>query len=318
MKTTLFATLCLTLAAGCAGDGPRDASSGDELEAATDAKPVILRSQEFVGANTGRTISYAVALPADYQTSGKKYPVVYWFHGTAKEAAKTYDLDIPSVAKNLGEARRNDPSIKEMIVVAVNNHGNSCYLDFKDGSIVTESEIVKDLLPHVEQTYPALTGQKNRGVLGFSMGGSGAHQFATKFPDLFTFGISLDGPPAIDVWADLSEPAWFLEPHDPFQGDEAYWRDFSPSANAAKNAEAIKANVMIRHYQATDLFQKYLDGYLANLAALGIEVFHENLNLERHNWGDIMNVRRDEIFKAMSDRFAGPLGAARPPGRHGP
>jgi hypothetical protein len=62
---------------------------------------------------------------------------------------------------------------------------------------------------------------------------------------------------------------------------------------------------MIRHYQATDLFEKYLTDYRADLAALGINLFHENLNLPRHNWGDIMNVRRNEIFKAISNQFAG-------------
>jgi S-formylglutathione hydrolase FrmB len=298
--------LCLTLAAGCAGDEPRDASAGDELAAAADAKPVFLLDQQFVGANTGRTISYAVALPADYQTSGKKYPVVYWLHGTSTEEAKLYNGGAQAAFNQLTQARRADPSIKEMIVVAANGHGNSSYLDYKDGSVLTESEIVKDLLPHVEQTYPALTGQKNRGVLGFSMGGAGAHQFATKFPDLFCFGISLDGIPAVDDWDTVNNAGGFFQPQDPFQGDEAYWRNFSPSANAAKNVAAIKANVVIRHYQATKLFEPQLTSYLANLAALGIDVFHEDLQLPRHNFTDIMDLRRGEIFKAISDQFAGP------------
>jgi S-formylglutathione hydrolase FrmB len=301
-------TALAAMVAGCGG-AASDGTSEDHLEAPAEAPAeaprVVLRSQQFAGPVTGRTITYAISLPADYQTSGKKYPVVYWFHGTSSEEAKSYDQEIPAVGAQLSEARRADPSIKEMIVVAANNHGNSCYLDFKDGSIITESEIVKDLLPHVEQTYPALPGPKNRGVLGFSMGGSGAHQFATKFPDLFTFGISLDGPPAVDDWGTVSKPVWFLDPHDPFQGDQAYWQAFSPSANAAKNLEAIKANVMIRHYQASGIMENLLTDYLGRLAALGLEVHHENLNLNQHTWTGIMDLRRGEIFKSMSDRFAG-------------
>src|SRR5580765_1122105 len=47
----------------------------------------------------GETRNYRIFLPPDYATSGKRYPVIYWFHGyserynkpVAREPERNYD-----------------------------------------------------------------------------------------------------------------------------------------------------------------------------------------------------------------------------------
>jgi hypothetical protein len=60
--------------------------------AAIDAQPIILdqilESQVF-----GETRHYRILLLPDYETSGKRYPVIYWFHGWSERYNKPVTRD---------------------------------------------------------------------------------------------------------------------------------------------------------------------------------------------------------------------------------
>src|ERR1035438_5393497 len=76
--------------------------------------------------------------------------------------------------------------IPEMIVVLVNGMKDSFYNDSPDGKWPVDSVIIKELIPHVDQTYRTIAGREGRAVEGFSMGGYGTAHLGFKHPDVFS------------------------------------------------------------------------------------------------------------------------------------
>jgi S-formylglutathione hydrolase FrmB len=125
-------------------------------------------------------LDVAVRLPASYDTSTRRYPVVYFLEGYGE----------PTRVAPLGDALDGlvaAGSAPEMIVVSVsgeNAMGGSFYVD----SPVTGNwaqAIHDDLVGHVDRTYRTIASRDSRGVAGFSMGGFGALDLAMRHADVF-------------------------------------------------------------------------------------------------------------------------------------
>src|SRR5205085_1497127 len=72
-----------------------------------------------------------------------------------------------------------------MIVVLPNGGKSTMYKDSYDGRFPIETIVIKELIPHIDQTYRTIAARKGRAIEGFSMGGRGATRLAIKHPDLF-------------------------------------------------------------------------------------------------------------------------------------
>ena len=122
-----------------------------------------------------------VYLPEDYETSGKRYPVMYMFdgHNVFFDTHATY-------GKSWGMAEYLDDNKKDMIIVAVecNHQGNKRLeeyspvdFDFPDvghvpGHGKTYMEwLVGTLKPDIDAQYPTLTDREHTSIAGSSMGG---------------------------------------------------------------------------------------------------------------------------------------------------
>ena len=154
------------------------------------------------GESADRSVS--VYLPPGYDTSTKRYPVVYLLHGitdTDQTWLKPWKKDdpwqsLPGVM-NRGLAERR---FGEMIVVMPDTNtkwGGSFYTN----SAVTgmwEDFFVKELVGYIDRKYRTLARRESRGVAGHSMGGYGAIKFGMKHPDVFSvvYGIN----PAVLGW----------------------------------------------------------------------------------------------------------------------
>ena len=120
-------------------------------------------------------------LPEDYQTSGKRYPVLYMFdgHNVFFDSHATY-------GKSWGMQEYMEQSKKQLIIVAVecNHEGNKRLeeyapmdLTFPDvGDVPGHGKeymdwMVDTLKPYVDQHYPTLTDRDNTSLAGSSMGG---------------------------------------------------------------------------------------------------------------------------------------------------
>ena len=113
--------------------------------------------------------------PAGYNASKAKLPVLYLIHGAGDN-----DTSWNRVGK-AGDILDNllaEGKIEPMIVVMPN------------GSIPTElfpDELVKDIIPYVEQNYRCKRDAANRAIAGLSMGGLETLNTFMAYPDMFTY-----------------------------------------------------------------------------------------------------------------------------------
>lgn len=132
-----------------------------------------------------------VYLPPGY-TVKKKYPVLYLLHGIGGDEFEWLNNGHPQhILDNLYAEK----AIVAMIVVLPN--GRAMADDRATGNIMAadkvaafsnfEGDLLNDLIPYIEQRYPALTSKKSRGIAGLSMGGGQALNFGLGNLDKFAW-----------------------------------------------------------------------------------------------------------------------------------
>ena len=136
-------------------------------------------------------VSYHVYLPPGYEddADGRRYPVVYWLHGSGGG-----DAGLPSVARAFEAAmRRGD--LPPCLVVYPNGLPQGMWCDSVDGSRPVEAVVLGEIVPRVDAAFRTLPDAGRRGVAGFSRGGYGALRFGFARRDLFGAAASLGGGP---------------------------------------------------------------------------------------------------------------------------
>jgi endo-1,4-beta-xylanase len=189
-----------------------------------------------------RDVSYLVYLPPGYESSEKRYPVVYWLHGVGgrQEASGAFAALVDEAIR----ARR----APEMIVIGVNGMRTSMWADSHDGEVPMARIVVEDLVPHVDGAYRTIAGREGRGIEGFSMGGFGAAVLAARYPDRFGLMSVLSGAMHDEESlsgggnpADWSVPAARRKAiFEKVYGTKAHFAAQSPWAWAERNADALK------------------------------------------------------------------------------
>ena len=131
-----------------------------------------------------------------YTTPGfsksKKYPVLYLLHGIGGDEKEWLKGGTPQIIlDNLFV----EGKIKPMIVVMPN--GRAMKDDRATGNIMApdkvqafanfEKDLLNDLIPFIEKTYPTLTDRENRAIAGLSMGGGQSLNFGLGNLDTFAW-----------------------------------------------------------------------------------------------------------------------------------
>ncbi len=132
------------------------------------------------GENPTRSIS--VYLPPDYESSNKKYPVIYFLHGFLTDDKLMVQM------KDLLDYAIEAHKINPFIMVVPDQ--KTTY----DGSFYSNSGLfgnwedftVFDLVSYMDANYRTLPKKESRGITGHSMGGYGALKLAMKHPDVFS------------------------------------------------------------------------------------------------------------------------------------
>jgi enterochelin esterase-like enzyme len=189
---------------------------------ASPAAASTVATREFRSTALGRQWTYAVYLPAGYDTPTLRYPVLYLLHGHGGNLYSWVNLGrIQQTADALIAGGEIPPA-----VIIMPDAGNSWYVDRKEKM---QTAVIQELIPDVEKTFRVLTGRDGRLVAGLSMGGYGAMRFALEYPQLFAAAALLSpaihnpeppensparrsgvfGSPAYDasVWKSLNYPA---------------------------------------------------------------------------------------------------------------
>lgn len=146
------------------------------------ADGVAARDVKFYSAVLGREMPYRVFLPASLP-AGRKLPVVYLLHGAGQDFRSwSNDSNVSAYARN-----------GWILVMA---EGGLSYFMNEAGRPGEKYEdfITKDLIADVESRFPAAAGRTNRGIVGISMGGFAAIDYALTRPDLYVFCGALSPP----------------------------------------------------------------------------------------------------------------------------
>ncbi|GEC71470.1 Enterochelin esterase [Flavobacterium flevense] len=131
-----------------------------------------------------------------YKTPGfskdKKYPVLYLLHGIGGDEKEWLKGGTPQIILDNLFA---EGKIKPMIVVLPNGRamkddratGNIMAPDKVQAFATFERDLLDDLIPFIEKTYPALTDRENRAIAGLSMGGGQSLNFGLGNLDKFAW-----------------------------------------------------------------------------------------------------------------------------------
>ncbi|MFA9193497.1 alpha/beta hydrolase-fold protein [Flavobacterium sp. FBOR7N2.3] len=121
-----------------------------------------------------------------------KYPVLYLLHGIGGDEKEWLKGGTPQIILDNLFA---EGKIKPMIVVLPNGRaikddratGNIMAPDKVQGFATFERDLLDDLIPFIEKTYPTLTDRENRAIAGLSMGGGQSLNFGLGNLDKFAW-----------------------------------------------------------------------------------------------------------------------------------
>ena len=147
--------------------------------AAASAQGLALKTVEFTSPAVGRTMKYNIVLPKDYDTSAKRYPVLYLLHGlTQNYTAWGLQNGTPFYA-----------GLYSDLIVVMPDGGNSWYVNWATSEAgqknAWEDHIIRDVIGHVDWNYRTIARREGRAIAGLSMGGYGALTLGLRHPDLF-------------------------------------------------------------------------------------------------------------------------------------
>lgn len=197
-----------------------------------------LHFKTFTSAAAGQEVSYLIYIPAEYETSGhKRYPVMYWLHGIGG-----VQTGLPPLVNRINEAVLAG-KCPPMLAVFVNGMKDSFFCDSTDGKTPVESMIIRDLIPHIDQTYRTIASREGRLIEGFSMGGFGAGHLGFKYPELFGSVSIIDGA-LLDVGSIKGRHADLFQRI--FGGQEENFIAAMPQTLVEKNADELRGKTVIR------------------------------------------------------------------------
>lgn len=162
---------CSMMSSGVEIPYPAEKQSWYELKADVPHGQVArLRYQSKV---TGSWKNMYVYTPAEYETSGKSYPVLYLQHGGGEDERGWSNQGLTDIILDnlIAEGKA-----KPMIVVMMDGNGQ----DFT-------SELLTDGIPFVESRYRTIKTADGRALAGLSMGGIQTLNASIMHPELFSY-----------------------------------------------------------------------------------------------------------------------------------
>src|SRR5687767_4933148 len=132
---------------------------------------------------------YAVYLPPGYESSQRRYPVLYLLHGGGDD--QTGWVQFGEVQHITDKAIRDEISTSMIIVMPDANTGRRGYFNDIRGDWRYEDFFFKEFMPFIEKNYRTKNEKRYRAISGLSMGGGGTLMYALHHPELFSSACPL-------------------------------------------------------------------------------------------------------------------------------
>jgi enterochelin esterase-like enzyme len=165
----------------------------------------VLESLVFESKILSQEVKYSIYLPADYDISNRKYPVVYLLHGGSDTEISWIQWGEVNLTADRAIASRRIPP---MIIVMPTAKGSRYNNNFGN-NVRYEDMFIQEFIPYVDKTYRTRTDKRYRGIAGQSMGGYGSLSLAMRHPNLFT------ACSAFSSWIPTEESRDFNKEHNP-------------------------------------------------------------------------------------------------------
>lgn len=128
----------------------------------------------------GYSVGYCVDLPADYASSNKRYPVLYFLHGMFEDERSWAERG----GKDILDGMLAKGQVEPFILVCP-DAGKTFYVNSYDGKVKYEDFFVQEFIPYIDRRYRTLAARDERALFGISMGGFGSLHIGLRHPDLF-------------------------------------------------------------------------------------------------------------------------------------
>ncbi|HCN28967.1 MAG TPA: hypothetical protein DIT64_09405 [Verrucomicrobiales bacterium] len=193
----------------------------------------------FNGPVTGAPVTFSLYLPPGYSGGSTSYPVIYHLHGIGG----THDGPQITTVPVSHEAAVGAGLIEPCIIVFPDGYGDSFWADAVNVVKPAETNIMQEIIPHLEANYRVRPGGNHRVMQGFSMGGFGAAKFATKFPASFACCAVYDG--AMLTWTQMQQ-RHANQTATIFNNSMAAYNDHSAFHWVVQNAATLRASMPFR------------------------------------------------------------------------
>jgi len=168
------------------------------LRLAGDVRVDVIESPALAGNALGDPAARPVAvyLPPGYDSSSRRYPVVYVLHGYTGDVAalvgsRPWETNVLQWADRLIRDGTMPPAILAL-VDGFTRLGGSQYVDsVHNGNYATYT--VRDVVGHVDRTYRTIASEGGRSVVGKSSGGFGSMHLVMEHPGIFCAFASHSG-----------------------------------------------------------------------------------------------------------------------------
>src|SRR5688572_10053452 len=148
----------------------------------------------------GQERNYRIFLPQSYETSGKRYPLIYYFHGHSdRYTLEHYDQGKDTIPKMAAFVAAND-----VIVVSVDGFVAADYKGFYGGAPwdlydaggkMDFGAYFLELVGHIDGKHRTLTDRRHRATSGLRMGGFMSLCLSARYPQLIGSASSFNPGP---------------------------------------------------------------------------------------------------------------------------
>jgi S-formylglutathione hydrolase FrmB len=190
-----------------------------------------------------------VYLPPGYEESERRYPTAYLLHAAGQTAAQlvTPETDGPRWSPPLEDVL--DPvfgrmGVSPMIVVVPDGDSSWGCGQWVDSPVTGNFEqyVLHDVIPHVDAEHRTLPAPSSRGVFGFSSGGFGSWNLASRNPDVFGAMAVLSADTFLDmthkfILYKYLDSIWPEPPNGPVEDNEWSQITYDYSATYSPNPD---------------------------------------------------------------------------------
>ena len=142
----------------------------------------VFDSLNFRSSILNKEKAFALYLPKGYESSQRRYPVLYLLHGgTGNQNDWIQKGELQRIADKAIEEGKSAP-----MIIVMPDAEMTYYMNNVGGKYQFEDFFIQELIPYIEKEYRCRTGKQYRAISGLSMGGYGSLLYAIHHPELFS------------------------------------------------------------------------------------------------------------------------------------